>query len=335
MSGEAERLAELAERAVALVSAAACAEALEQVELEVLGRKGELAALMRGIGGLPPAERAAFGQAVNAAKARIEAALAERRAVFDEARLARELGDARFDPTEPPLPPVRGSLHPITHVRREIEAIFLGLGFDVVDGPEVETEEYNFDLLNIPAHHPARDAQDTFWLDNGQVLRTHTSPVQLRAMRRAQGRPPVRLIAPGRVFRNEQPDATHEHTFHQVEGLMIDEGVSLADMKSVLETMLGRLFGGSVETRLRPHYFPFVEPGVELDMRPAGSDGPWLEMLGCGMVHPAVLRAGGFDPGRVSGFAFGMGLERLAMMRHGIDDLRWMMSGDLRFLRQF
>ena len=331
----AERLAELSERALALIAAAGSEPALEAIETSVLGRKGELAALMRGIGELPPDERSGFGARVNEAKQRLEQALSTRRSALVADRLAAELSDDRFDPTEPPIPARRGHLHPITQIRREIEAIFLGLGFDVVDGPEVETEEFNFDRLNIPAHHPARDMQDTFWLENGQVLRTHTSPVQLRAMLAAQGRTPLRVIAPGRVFRNEQPDATHEHTFHQVEGLMIDEGVGLADMRGVLRLALSRLLGRSIEVRLRPHYFPFVEPGVELDMRPTGSDGPWLEMLGCGMVHPQVLRAGGMDPERVSGWAFGLGLDRIAMARFGIDDLRWMMSGDPRFLQQF
>lgn len=330
-----ERLAALADAALAAIAGAGDPAALDEAERIWLGRKGELLSLMRGIGGLPPAERAAFGQAVNAARARLDEAVAARRQAFDAVRLAAELSDTRFDPGEPPPPRPRGHLHPLTRVRREVEAIFLGLGFDVVDGPEVESEAFNFDRLNIPAHHPARDAQDTFWLENGQVLRTHTSPVQLRGMLRAGGRPPVRLIAPGRVFRNEQPDATHEHTFHQVEGLMIDAGVSVADMKGVLALMLERLLGRAVEVRLRPHHFPFVEPGFELDLRPAGSGGRWLETLGCGMVHPRVLEEGGFDPATVSGWAFGMGLDRIALTRFGIDDLRWMMSGDLRFLEQF
>ena len=330
-----DRLAELTRLALEAIRSAPDAEALERAAVKALGRKGELAALMRGIGGLSPEERAGFGQAVNAARATLDAELSGRREVFAAAALAAELADTRFDPTEPALGSETGHLHPLTQVRREIERIFLGLGFDVADGPEVESEEFNFDRLNIPAQHPARDTQDTFWLENGQVLRTHTSPVQLRAMLAAEGRAPVRLIAPGRVFRNEQQDATHEHTFHQVEGLMVDEGVSLADMKAVLTAFLERLLGGSIEVRLRPHYFPFVEPGVELDMRPAGSGGRWLEVLGRGMVHPAVLRAGGFDPERVSGWAFGMGLDRIAMARYGIDDLRWMISGDPRFLQQF
>ena len=330
-----ERLDTLTAEVLTRIRAATGPDELKAIEQTELARKGELLSLMRGIKDLPPDERAPFGQAVNAARASLEAAVEERRAEFTAAQVAAESGDSRFDPTEPAAPLPGGHLHPITRVRRELEAIFLGLGFSVVDGPEAESEEYNFDLLNIPQHHPARDLQDTMWLDSGHVMRTHTSPVQLRAMRRAEGRVPLRVVAPGRVFRNEQPDATHEHTFHQIEGLMVDEGVSVADLKAVLTLVLSRLFGGKVEVRLRPHYFPFVEPGFELDMRPAGSDAEWLEMLGCGMVHPEVLRGGGMDPERVSGFAFGMGLDRLAMMRYGIEDVRWMMSGDPRFLQQF
>ena len=329
------RLDSLTAEVLQRIADADSAAALDEIEKTALARKGELLGLMRGIKDLPPEERAPFGQAVNEAKAAVEAALEEAKQTFTSARVAAETSDTRFDPTEPAQALPGGHLHPITKVRREIEAIFMSLGFSVVDGPEAETEEFNFDLLNIPKHHPARDLQDTMWLENGYVMRTHTSPVQLRAMRRANGKPPVRVIAPGRVFRNEQQDATHEHTFHQVEGLMVDEGVSVADLKGILTLVLSRIFGGSVEVRLRPHYFPFVEPGFELDMRPAGSDGEWLEMLGCGMVHPEVLLGGGMDPDKVSGFAFGMGLDRLAMMRYGIEDVRWMMSGDPRFLQQF
>ena len=329
-----ERLESLSRLALERIGAADTSATLDEVEKTVLGRKGELASLMRGIGGLDPSERGEFGKAVNAVKAAVAEALQERREGFESSRLSAELGDTRFDPTEPAPPRPSGHLHPLTRVRREVEAIFLGLGFDIVDGPEVETEEFNFDLLNIPAAHPARDLQDTFWLESGQVLRTHTSPVQLRAMRRLAGELPIRVIAPGRVFRNEQPDATHEHTFHQIEGLMIDRGITVAHLKGVLALFLSRLFKTDVDVRLRPHFFPFVEPGFELDMRPA-EGGEWLEMLGCGMVHPNVLKAGGLDPEEVTGFAFGMGLDRFTMMRHRIDDLRWMMSGDLRFLQQF
>lgn len=331
------RLEELTRQVLESIAAAGGEPELRAIEQTALARRGELLSLMRGISSLAPEERAGFGQAVNAARTELEQALELRREGFLAAQRDAEAADARFDPSEPSLRPRSGHLHPITRVRREVEALFMGLGFSVVAGPEVETEEFNFDLLNIPADHPARDMQDTMWLASGQVMRTHTSPVQLRAMRRAGGVPPVRVIAPGRVFRNEQRDATHEHTFHQVEGLMVDVGVSVADLKGILALVLGKLFGGAVEVRLRPHYFPFVEPGFEMDMRlvDAGPNAPWLEALGCGMVHPEVLRAGGFDPDEVSGFAFGMGLDRLAMMRHRIEDVRWMMSGDLRFLQQF
>lgn len=331
------RLEELTRQVLESIAAAGGETELRAIEQTALARRGELLSLMRGISSLAPEERAGFGQAVNAARTELEQALELRREGFLAAQRDAEAADARFDPSEPSLRPRSGHLHPITRVRREVEALFMGLGFSVVAGPEVETEEFNFDLLNIPADHPARDMQDTMWLASGQVMRTHTSPVQLRAMRRAGGVPPVRVIAPGRVFRNEQRDATHEHTFHQVEGLMVDVGVSVADLKGILALVLGKLFGGAVEVRLRPHYFPFVEPGFEMDMRlvDAGPNAPWLEALGCGMVHPEVLRAGGFDPDEVSGFAFGMGLDRLAMMRHRIEDVRWMMSGDLRFLQQF
>ncbi|MFT7465049.1 MAG: phenylalanyl-tRNA synthetase alpha chain [Pseudohongiellaceae bacterium] len=332
------RLQELSAEILSSIAEADSEQALDLIEKTALARKGELLSLMRGIKDLPPEERSSFGQAVNAARGELEQALADRREGFTAQRLNAEAGDTSFDASEPGVLPMgQGHLHPITLVRREVEAIFMGLGFSVADGPEVETEEFNFDLLNIPPHHPARDHQDTMWLDSGHVMRTHTSPVQLRAMRRANGVPPVRVIAPGRVFRNEQRDATHEHTFHQVEGLMIDVGVSVADLKGMLALVLSRIFGARVEVRLRPHYFPFVEPGFELDMRRVGKgeSDEWLEMLGCGMVHPSVLRAGGFDPDRVSGFAFGMGLDRLAMMRFGIEDVRWMMSGDPRFLQQF
>ena len=329
------RLDALTAEVLARIQAAETAAALELIEQTDLARKGELLGLMRGIKDLPPEDRAAFGQSVNQAKTSLEAAVAEAKQAFTTAAVVAATSDACFDPTEPGGSLPGGHLHPVTQVRREIEQIFMSLGFSVVDGPEMETEEFNFDLLNIPAHHPARDLQDTMWLEGGRVMRTHTSPVQLRAMREAGGKVPVRVIAPGRVFRNEQPDATHEHTFHQIEGLMLDEGVSVADLKGVLRLVLSRIFGGSVEVRLRPHYFPFVEPGFELDMRRTGSDGEWLEILGCGMVHPEVLRAGGLDPDVVSGFAFGMGLDRLTMMRFGIEDVRWMMSGDPRFLTQF
>jgi phenylalanyl-tRNA synthetase alpha chain len=242
-----------------------------------------------------------------------------------------------------PAPGIRpGSLHPITQIQAEIEDLFTSLGFAVLDGPEVETEEYNFDALNIPPTHPARDMQDTFWLKDGHLLRTHTSPVQVRGMR-ALG-PPLRMIAPGRVFRNEEVDASHEHTFYQLEGMMVDREVSVANLIYFMKTLLGGIFRRDVIVRLRPGYFPFVEPGFELDIQCLICGGVgcavckqsgWVELMPCGLVHPNVLRAGGIDPDEWSGFAFGLGLTRMAMMRYGIDDIRQLQGGDLRFLTQF
>jgi phenylalanyl-tRNA synthetase alpha chain len=233
-------------------------------------------------------------------------------------------------------------LHPITQVQREIEELFVSLGFTVLDGPEVETEYYNFDALNIPADHPARDMQDTFWLNDGRLLRTHTSPVQVRALEKLG--PPLKMIAPGRVFRNEEVDPSHEHTFYQLEGMMVDRNVSVAHLIYFMKTLLSAVFRREVTVRLRPGFFPFVEPGFELDIQclicggsgcPVCKQSGWVELLPCGLVHPAVLRYSKVDPERWSGFAFGLGLTRLAMMRYGIDDIRLFASGDLRFLKQF
>jgi phenylalanyl-tRNA synthetase alpha chain len=235
-----------------------------------------------------------------------------------------------------------GSIHPITQIQTEIEQLFVSLGFTVLDGPEVETEYNNFDALNIPPDHPARDMQDTFWLSDGHLLRTHTSPVQIRGMKTLG--PPLRMIAPGRVFRNEEVDASHEHTFYQLEGMMIDRDVSVGNLIYFMKTLLSAVFGREVTVRLRPGYFPFVEPGFELDIQCLICGGPgcpvckqsgWVELLPCGLVHPNVLKMAGIDSEVWSGFAFGLGLTRLVMMRYGIDDIRWLQSGDLRFARQF
>ena len=247
-----------------------------------------------------------------------------------------------LDLTLPAPGPRPGSLHPVTIIQNEIEDLFTSLGFTVLDGPEVETEYHNFDALNIPPEHPARDMQDTFWLSNGHLLRTHTSPVQVRGMEKLG--PPLRMIAPGRVFRNEEVDASHEHTFYQLEGMMIDRNVSVANLIYFMKTLLSAIFHLEAVVRLRPGYFPFVEPGFELDIRCLICGGPgcpvckqsgWVELLPCGLVHPKVLRMSGIDPEQWGGFAFGLGLTRLAMMRYGIDDIRLLASGDLRFLRQF
>jgi len=310
--------------------------------VDVLGRKGSLGQFSKEFGKLTPEERATAGKALNAAKEAIDSAFGSRKHAFDTEALNARLESEWIDLTLPAPGPRPGSLHPVTQVQMEIEDLFTSLGFAVLDGPEVETEYHNFDALNIPATHPARDMQDTFWLTDGNLLRTHTSPVQVRGMERLG--PPLRMIAPGRVFRNEEVDASHEHTFYQVEGMMVDRDVSVAHMLYFMKTLLSAVFRREVTIRLRPGYFPFVEPGFELDIQCLICGGTgcavckqsgWVELMPCGLVHPNVLRMSGIDPDEWGGFAFGLGLTRLAMMRFAIDDIRLFESGDLRFLRQF
>jgi len=335
-------ISELQAGALARIEAAASAEQLEAARIEALGRKGSLAQISKEMGKVPPQERAQIGKLLNAAKQTLEDALEARQRQFADAALCARLEAEWLDLTLPPPGPRPGKLHPITQIQAEIEDLFVSLGFTVLDGPEVETEYHNFDALNIPADHPARDAQDTFWLADGNLLRTHTSPVQVRGMERFG--PPLRMIAPGRVFRNESVDACHEHTFYQIEGMMIDREVSVAHLIYFMKTMLGAIMKRDVEVRLRPGFFPFVEPGFELDLQclicngagcPVCKQSGWVEQLGCGLVNPRVLAMSGIDPEEWNGFAFGLGLTRLAMMRYGIDDIRWLQSGDLRFLGQF
>ena len=337
-----ESIQELASRSLARIAAAASPEELEAVRVDAVGRKGALAEISKGMGKLSPEERKRIGQVLNAAKQQLEAALDARKQEFDAAALRARLDAEWIDLTLPAPGPRRGHLHPITRIQRELEDLFISLGFTVLDGPEVETEYYNFDALNIPADHPARDMQDTFWLDGGNLLRTHTSPVQVRGMERLG--PPLRMIAPGRVFRNESVDASHEHTFYQLEGMMIDRDVSVAHLLYFMKTLLTAIFQRPVTVRLRPGYFPFVEPGFELDIQCLICGGPgcpvckqsgWVELLPCGLVNPNVLRISGINPDEWGGFAFGLGLTRLVMMRYGIDDIRHLQGGDLRFLEQF
>ncbi|MGH9665325.1 MAG: phenylalanine--tRNA ligase subunit alpha, partial [Bryobacteraceae bacterium] len=297
------QISELHESALARIRAAHGPEELETVRVEALGRKGVLAQVSREFGKLPPDRRAATGKLLNSAKQSLESALEERKAQFDTAALNRRLDGEWVDLTLPAPGPRPRPLHPVTRIRREIEDLFLSLGFAVLDGPEVETEQHNFDALNIPAGHPARDMQDTFWLKDGHLLRTHTSPVQVRGMRRYG--PPLRMIAPGRCFRNEEVDASHEHTFYQLEGMMIDREVSVGHLVYFMKTLLGGIFHREVAVRLRPGYFPFVEPGFELDIHclicggagcPVCKQSGWVELLPCGLVHPNVLRLSGIDP---------------------------------------
>jgi len=334
---------DLRRTALERVTAAADLEELRELEREVLGKDGPVGRLLASIPALPPESRRETGQRANTLKRELEAAVLERRNAIEEAALEAERSGGSFDPTLPAPKPRRGSLHPITRVTRELEDLFTSMGWHVLDGPEVELERYNFDALNIPRDHPARDTMDTFRCDpEGKlVLRTHTSPGQVRAMERL--RPPFRAIVPGKVFRNETVDASHEHTFHQMEGLCVDRDVSVGHLIGTMKTLLRGIFGKDIEVRLRPGYFPFVEPGFELDARcPFCTSGcsvckqsTWIELLPCGMVHPNVLRAGGIDPEQWTGFAFGLGLSRLTMLRYGIDDVRLLLSGDLRFLEQF
>ena len=337
-----ESIQELASRSLARIAAAASPEDLEAVRVDAVGRKGALAEISKGMGKLSPDERKRIGQVLNAAKQQLEAALDARKQAFDDASLRARLDAEWVDLTLPAPGPRRGHLHPITRIQRELEELFVSLGFTVLDGPEVETEYYNFDALNIPPDHPARDMQDTFWLDGGNLLRTHTSPVQVRGMERLG--PPLRMIAPGRVFRNESVDASHEHTFYQLEGMMIDRDVSVAHLLYFMKTLLTAIFQKPISVRLRPGYFPFVEPGFELDIKCliCGGSGcavckqsGWVELLPCGLVNPNVLRKSGIDPEEWNGFAFGLGLTRLVMMRYAIDDIRQLQGGDLRFLEQF
>src|SRR6202167_2251217 len=337
-----EPIQELEARSLERIAAAASEEELETVRVDALGRKGPLAQAGKDMGKLPAAERASFGKLLNSARQNIEQALAVRKQDLSENALRARLDAEWLDVTLPAPGPRRGHLHPITRIQRELEELFNSLGFAVLDGPEVETEYYNFDALNIPPEHPARDMQDTFWLDGGNLLRTHTSPVQVRGMERLG--PPLRMIAPGRVFRNESVDASHEHTFYQLEGMMIDRDVSVGNLIYFMKTLLTSIFKRDVTVRLRPGFFPFVEPGFELDIRclicggsgcPVCKQSGWVELLPCGLVNPNVLRMSGIDPDEWGGFAFGLGLTRLVMMRYAIDDIRLLQSGDLRFLQQF
>lgn len=328
-----------AEAAVA-VTDARTADALRAAESKIT--KGPLAEAMRSIKSFAAEDRGQAGQNINKTKTTVAEKFAAAMDALRAAGVASERKSASdFDPTLPPARTLRGALHPVTIVQREVERIFSSLGFAVVGGPEMETEFYNFEALNIPAMHPARDAQDTFWLTNGWLLRTHTSPCQVRAMLRYG--PPIRVIAPGRCFRYEAIDASHENTFYQLEGLLIDKDISIAHLIAFMKLLLREVFYRDVKVRLRPGFFPFVEPGFELDMSCAICDGKgcptckrsgWVEILPCGMVHPNVLRHGKIDPHEYTGFAFGLGLTRLAMMKYGVGDIRILNSGDLRGIVQ-
>ena len=336
-----KRLKEILEGARAGLAQARTTAELEALRVKYLGRQGLLTQLLRSIPSLLPSDRPEVGRQANQAKAEIEALLAERLAEVKRAERERELAAQRLDLTLPGRRPPLGTLHPITQVQDEIIDIFLGLGFAVAEGPEVESDFNNFEALNIPKDHPARDMQDTFYISEDVLHRTHTSPVQIRTM--SAQRPPVRVICPGRVYRRDA-DITHSPMFHQVEGLAVDRDISMGDLKGTLELFAQEMFGPRTRIRFRPSFFPFTEPSAEVDVLCflCGGDGcrvcrqsGWLEILGAGMVHPQVLRNVGYDPEEVTGWAFGMGVERIAMLKYGIDDIRLFFENDLRFLQQF
>ncbi len=322
--------------ATALAAVAASTElaALEVVRVHWLGKKGVLTEQLKSLGKLSAAERPAAGARINEAKQQLQAAIEARRAALEATAVDAALAAGRIDVTLDGRGEEQGGLHPITRTRLRIEDLFRRAGFDVAEGPEVEDDFHNFTALNIPANHPARAMHDTFYLEDGRLLRTHTSPVQIRALSR--GKPPLAIIAPGRVYRIDN-DATHSPMFHQVEGLLVDEGVSFAHLKAVLHGFMEAFFERKLAMRFRPSYFPFTEPSAEVDIEWSDGSGRtrWLEVLGCGVVHPNVLTACGVDPERYSGYAFGMGIERLAMLRYGVPDMRLLFENDVRFLRQF
>jgi phenylalanyl-tRNA synthetase alpha chain len=323
-------VAELLGQAEAAVSAAEDLAALDAVRVQFLGKKGLFTAELREVGKLPADQIRAAGQAINTAKATLESALQARRATLEARRVAAQLAAEAIDVTLPGRGEAPGRLHPVTRTLRRMVAILAHAGFDVHTGPEVEDDFHNFTALNIPEDHPARAMHDTFYLRSGLLLRTHTSPVQIRAMREHGA--PIRLIAPGRVYRRDS-DLTHTPMFTQVEGLVIDRHISFANLKALLYDFVSKFFEREVQLRFRPSYFPFTEPSAEVDV--LAESGRWLEILGCGMVHPNVLRNVGIDPTEFSGYAFGMGVERLTMLRYGVDDLRAFFENDLRFLEQF
>ncbi len=336
------QLEQIRQSALEAVNSADALQDIEALRVKYLGKKGELTGILKQMGKLSAEERPVIGQLANEIRGAIEQAIDVKLTEIKSAEQAKKLIDEKIDVTLPGKPVAMGSRHPLTVVLDEIKEIFVGMGFDIVDGPEVELDYYNFEALNIPKDHPARDTQDTFYITDNIVLRTQTSPVQIRVMEKQK--PPIRIISPGRVYRSDAVDATHSPVFHQIEGLVVDKGITFTDLKGTLETFVKRLYGEDTVVRFRPHHFPFTEPSAELDVQCFNCHGEgcrlckgegWIEILGCGMVHPDVLRNGGIDPDEYSGFAFGYGLERVCMRKYSIDDLRLFFENDVRFLKQF
>ncbi len=329
-----ENLKQILADALSAVASSESESALDDVRVHYLGKKGALTALLKQLGNVSAEDRPKFGQIVNEAKGQVQEKITERKAGLEKAALNAKLATEKIDISLSGKGQEIGGLHPVTKTMERIETFFRGIGFDVATGPEIEDDYHNFEALNIPAHHPARAMQDTFYFNPTTVLRTHTSPVQVRTMETAQ--PPIRIICPGRVYRCDS-DQTHTPMFHQVEGLLIDENISFADLKGILQQFLNVFFEDDLKVRFRPSYFPFTEPSIEVDIMRTNSKGEesWLEVLGCGMVHPKVLEMSGIDSEKYTGFAFGMGVERFAMLRYKVEDLRMFFENDLRFLKQF
>ena len=341
MTESVKDLQQLVDSARAEIEQSAAIDQLEQVRIRLLGKKGEVTAQLKSLGGMEPEARRQAGARINEAKEALTAALEAKRSELEQAKLAAQLASDTVDVTLPGRGQTIGGLHPVTRVRRRMEQIFRNAGFTIADGPEIEDDWHNFEALNIPANHPARAMHDTFYFPDGRLLRTHTSPVQVRVME--SQKPPVRVIVPGRVYRNDS-DVTHTPMFHQVEGLVVDEGISFANLKAILHAFMKALFEKDVKMRLRPSYFPFTEPSAEVDISCVSCGGSscrvckntgWVEVAGCGVVHPNVLRAVHIDTERYTGYAFGMGIDRLTMLRYNVNDIRMYFENDLRFLRQF
>ncbi len=337
-----EMLEKIKSEAAAAIEAAADLKALDDIRVKYLGKKGEITAVLRGMGALSAEERPIVGALANTVREEIETLLGGKNEALAAKAMEEKMAAEKIDVTISNKRKPQGKLHPLSQVLSEIKDIFIGMGFSIADGPDVELDYYNFEALNIPKNHPARDTQDTFYINDNVVLRTQTSPVQVRVMEKQK--PPIRVIAPGRVYRSDAVDATHSPLFHQIEGLVVDKGITMGDLKGTLETFVKALYGEDAKVRFRPHHFPFTEPSAEVDVscfvcggkgcRVCKGEG-WIEILGAGMVHPKVLSGCGIDPEEYSGFAFGLGLERVAMRRYDIDDLRLFFENDLKFLKQF
>lgn len=337
-------LLKIKEEALSKIEACVSLKDLNDLRVLYLGKKGPMQAAMKSMKDMEPSERAEFGKVSNSVKQEITQAIEEKKAYLEQVQLNEKLKEEKIDITLPSYRLPLGSLHPLTIVKNDLEELFLGMGYQVAEGPEVESDHYNFELMNLPKGHPARDMQDTFYIDENTLMRTHTSPVQAHVMLKANGKGPIKVICPGKTYRRDDDDATHSHQFMQCEGLVVDKNITMADLKGTLEVFAKKMFGEKRQIRLRPSYFPFTEPSVEVDISCHNCEGKgcpmckhtgWIEILGAGMVNPKVLEMCGFDPTVYQGFAFGIGLERVAMLKYGIDNIREFYNDDLRFLNQF